>query len=456
MARTVDRLDRSQWAVAATLAIAGAGIAAGSQFLIVAATLPLWYLGAAVLGTRERAQVRVSRAVHVGDSDSDGDDATAPERGPDDSGRNRNDTPSGDPGDTVTVRTTVQNVGSEPVVDLRLVDGVPEPLPVVDGSPRACVSLDALESATVEYELELRRGAHSFDEPTVRTRDLTGTVVETWSVETTGDDAVRCFPPVERVPLGGGTNDYAGEVPTDEGGSGVEFYSVREYEPGDPVGSIDWRRYAGTRELTTVEYRAERATRIVCVVDARRNQFRAASRDRLSAAELSADAAERTFEALVDAGHPTGVVGLGDRNVESVPPGTDAATRQTATALLRDTRAANRLGSTRNLSYWTRTIDPFDGLEQQLPGEAQVYLFSSFLDDAPVELVERLRARGYSVRVVSPDVTDADDAETRLEALERRSRLARARAVGARVVDWDLERSIGTILRNAIGGVSTR
>nr|WP_254763019.1 DUF58 domain-containing protein [Natrinema marinum] len=361
---------------------------------------------------------------------------------------------SGDPSDTVTVYTTVRNIGSEPISDLRVVDAVPEELPVVAGSPRACVTLESLEETTLEYDLELRRGEHAFGDATVRARDLTGTVAETLSVSVGGDDAVTCSPVVESAPLGEGTNDYAGEVPTDEGGSGVEFYSVREYEPGDPVASIDWRRYASTRELATVEYRAERATRVVCVVDARTSQFRAASTARPSALERSADAVERTLEALVDAGHPTGVLSVHDRRLAAVSPGSDPETRQEASRLLTEVQGPKP-------DYWSfwqsRTGDPISSVADRLPGDAQVYLFSSFVDDAPVDLVERLRARGYAVRVVSPDVTaGADDLETRLQALDRRTRLGRVRAAGARVVDWAPGRSLGLVLREAVGEVRSR
>lgn len=444
--RTVERLDRGEWAVAATLAIAGIGVAVGSQLLVAAATLPLWYVGAAALGFESDADalVRVHRRIRTDGTDGGGDAAA----------RSESAAVSGKPGDAVTVCTTVRNIGSEPITDLRVVDGVPEALPVVSGSPRACVTLEPLEETTLEYELDLRRGEHAFDDATVRTRDLTGTVVETWRVGVDGDDAVRCSSVVESAPLGDDANDYAGEIPTDEGGSGVEFYSVREYEPGDPVGSIDWRRYASTRELATVEYRAERATRVVCVVDARSSQFRAATTTRPPAIERSTDAAERTLEALVDAGHPTGVVGVHDRRVTGVSPGTDSATRREASRLLAEIR-------TPDPDYWSfrqsRTRDPVSSVVERLPGEAQVYLFSSFVDDEPVELVERLRARGYAVRAVSPDVTaDVDDLETRLEALDRRTRLGRVRATGARVVDWDRERALGLVLRSAVGEVSGR
>ncbi|MDF9745699.1 DUF58 domain-containing protein [Natrinema salsiterrestre] len=435
---TADRLDGGEWAVAATLSLAGLGIAVGSQLLVAAATLPLWYVAAAVLGTEPEAMVRVQRRLSVSDGSTDGTAAEGPI--------------SGAPGDTVTVRTIVRNTGSETLLDLRVVDGVPDALPVVSGSPRACETLEPLEETTLEYEVELRRGEHAFDDATVRARDLTGTVAETWAASVAGDGAIDCSRVVETVPLGDGTNDYAGDVPTDEGGTGLEFHSVREYEPGDPVGAIDWRRYANTRELATVEYRAERSTRIVCVVDARSSQFRAATSTNVPAVVRSAHAAERTFETLVGAGHPTGAIAIHDNDLTTVPPGTDPATRREVTGLVDELREP---ANTIHLSY-SRTETDVAALAGRLPGEAQVYLFSSFIDDEPIELVEGLRARGYAVRVVSPDVTAADDVATRLAALERGTRLARARAAGARVLDWDRDESLGVRLRNATGEVGRR
>ncbi|MFC4436554.1 MULTISPECIES: DUF58 domain-containing protein [Natrialbaceae] len=444
--RDVRRLDRGEWALVGALALAGLGLATGSRVLVAAATLPLWYVAAAVFGTRPAPSIRVRRQLVVGDAF---EPPVTDEAGT--AGR-ESDAIAGDPGDTVTVRTTVENVGPEPLVDLRIVDGVPDALPVSSGSPRRCVTLDPGAETTLEYAVELRRGEHAFEDATVRMRDLTGTIAETGTELVTGDDALRCSSAVERVPLGGGTNDYAGEVPTDEGGGGTEFYAVREYASGDPVRSIDWRRYASTRELATVEYRAERATRIVCVVDARSSQHRAATAQ-LPAAELSASAAERTLDTLHGAGHPTGVVTLHNRFLRAVSTGTDPETRRRATDLL---QAVRKSESADGVRARTLTSDPIATLPRTLPGEAQVYLFSSFVDDEPLELVERLRTLGYAVRVVAPDVADADDVATRLESLDRDTRLARARALGARVVDWPLDRRLGIVLHDAIGEVGGR
>lgn len=431
-AAEIERRDSGAWAVAAALAIGGVGLAAGSPLLVAAATLPLWFVAAAALGSRPVTALRIERRVSVGSSP----------------GR------SGDPGDAVTVTTAVTNVGEGPVVDARVADGVPADLPVVDGSPRASVSLSAGATTTFEYELELRRGEHAFGDATVEALDLTGTVTGARSVPVTGDDVATCTPAVESVPLGSGTNDYAGQVPTDEGGTGTEFYAVRDYEPGDPVGSIDWRRYAATRDLATVEYRAERSTRIVCVVDARASQFLTSPGSHLQAVDLSAAAARRTIATLTAAGHPTGLVTLSESDLSMVPPGIDAATRERTTDLLEG--VTDDPGHSRTLS-WHGSEAPTASLASRLPGEAQVYLFTSAVDDAPREVVESLRARDYAVRVVSPDVTEpAADLGTRLTAVARDSRLAGMRASGARVIDWHLDRPLAIVLREAVGEVAVR
>ncbi|NGM68287.1 DUF58 domain-containing protein [Natronolimnobius sp. AArcel1] len=442
--RTVERIDQGEWAIVVALLLAGLGLTVGSQVLVAAATLPLLYVGAAIFGTPPNATVRLSRTLSI---DDDGGTVT-------DGGRSDDETAvSGNPGQHVSVRTTIQNTGSEPIIDLRVIDGVPEELSVTAGSPRACVTLEPLETVTLEYTLSLQRGEYVFDAATVRARDVSATVTETWAEPVEGQTELQCTPSVESVALGTATTEHTGAVPTDEGGAGIEFHSVREYEPSDPVNAIDWRRYAGSRELATVEYRAERSTHVVCVVDSRPSQFRAATTEQLPAIDLSVDAAERAFETLVDAGHPTGVARLGSGAIETIPPGTGPETAERATRLLESISNSNK-----QMRYYTRTSSNNSAAEliTSLPGEAQVYLFSSFVDDEPLELIEGLCTRGYPVRIISPDVTDGDDSATKLEGLDRDTRLARARATGARVVDWSLERPLRLVLADAIGEVKHR
>jgi len=440
--------SNGEMGAALALVIAAVGLIVGSPVLLVGATIPLWYVAAASLAERPETRISVQRDLAV---ESESVDAT---RG---TGDNAGEALAGDPGEVVTVRTTVRNVGSMPAIDLRVADGVPDALPVVEGTPRACVTLATGEATTVEYGVELQRGEHVFDAPSLRAHDLTGLQRADWDPAVAGDDRLVCSPAVDEAPLGEGRNDYAGEVPTDEGGSGVEFHSIRDYEPGDPVRSIDWRRYANTRDLATVEYRAERSTRNLCVVDARMSQSTAPVGSELSTLELCAGAAERTAGRLLSEGHPTGTATLYRHSASFVAPGTDSTTRQRVTGLLQSLGGDDGGTTARELGG-----DPVESLPRVIAGETQVYLFSSLVDDKPLELIERLRSQGYSVCVVSPDVTggaggaEEDDVAslgTRVTGIERDNRLARARATGATVVEWELDRSLGLVLDRAVGVV---
>jgi len=412
------------WGVAVTLVLLATGIAFARPILVVGATLGLWYAAAGIVASPPEGSVELTR---------------------------RLSTASGDPGDVVTVEVTVHNTGDVPLVDLSVADGVPEDLPVCSGSHRACVSLAPGESAQVSYELELRRGEFEFDPVALRRADLTGLVTGRVAVGHESRQELRCVPAIEGVPLGDATNDYAGSVPTDEGGSGIEFYAVREYEPGDPVSSLDWRRYARTRDLATVEFRAERATRVVCLVDCRESQQSVPTERRLPAVDISAAAAERTVATLLETGHPTGLTTIEERTLSQVEPGTGLETRAAVGALLDAQRGDHEpeTGQVRSVSRATTTVPG------TLPGEAQVFLFSSLVDEFPLELTTGLCSRGFTVTVISPDVTaGVERTAVRLAGLEREGRLVQARASGARVVDWDPGRPLGGVLDEAIQGVT--
>jgi uncharacterized repeat protein (TIGR01451 family) len=444
--REQERTDQGSWAALVTLLVVGTGIAMASPLLVAAATVPLWYVAASTFGSAGGSEVRLTRELT-----QDGGSVTV---SPGTNGTDDESVVTGDPGERVTVRTTVTNTGSTPISDLRLVDGVPDGLPVISGTPRTCVTLKEGETATLEYEVELRRGEHTFGTAEIRTRGVVGTVAESWAQSVEGDEMLRCLPVVETVPLTDGTNDYAGSIPTDDGGSGVEFYSIRKYEPGDSIGAIDWRRYANVRELATVEYRAERATRVACLVDTRINQLRAPSEEQLPALELSVAAARRSFETLLDAGHQTGIVSINDLSITTLPPGTGAETRQRGLEMLSAMRdrdvEVEEFGRLRN-------GNPPTQIPHELPGEAQVFLFSAFTDDMTLSVVEQLRMRGYPVCVISPAITgESRELALRVESVARQTRLSQARANGAHVIDWDLGDPIGPVLSKAVREVSSR
>lgn len=434
---TEQRAD--DWSVVLAFVLAGTGLLFGSPVLVATATIPLLYAGAAGLTGVPEPAVSLNRTATLGADANATDDVL-----------------SGEPGTSVYVTLTVRNEGTQPLVDLRLADGVPEALPVVDGPARTCVTLGPGEEAILEYTVELQRGEHTFESASLQARDISGTSTVDWGQSAVGDQTLRCSPAVDQAPVGSGSNDFAGDVPTDEGGSGVEFHSVREYEPGDAVTAIDWRRYANSRELASIEYRAERSARILCVVDARQNQFHTPANSELSLVELTSDAAERVARLLLQEGHPTGVATFDTHNVSFVPPATGPEMRDQVSAVF-DAVTDNEYpgGKARRLRS-----EPEAAVPRVTSSTTQVFLFSGFTDDKPLDLLTHLQSLGYSVCVVSPTVgsedTDGpapDALSVRLAELGRKNRLATARRAGATVLEWDLDDTIGAVLNRAVGEV---
>gem|GEM_PF-4653194 len=279
---------------------------------------------------------------------------------------------------------------------------------------------------------------------------------------------------MEQPLLQTGHADYPGEGPTSAGGNGVEFHAVRDYEPGDPKRSIDWRRYASTRDLATVKYATQRSTRTLCVVDARTCEFHSPAASELSVVELSAGAAERTAERLFEMGHPTGAAGLYKRIISIVPPETSTAVRD------RVARFFEQLSTDESApDVAARTILDEQGraISQTVQEKTQVVLFSSFSGDLPVEIVKQLRSRGHEVCVVSPisAETTSRPSETRVSgetrsdskaSVERLSlrlnnidhdrRLTEAQAYGAAVVRWDLNQPLDLALNSVIQQVKQK
>ncbi|WP_435195929.1 DUF58 domain-containing protein [Natronomonas sp. EA1] len=337
-----------------------------------------------------------------------------------------------DPGTAVTVTLRIENAGDTTVPDLRIVDGVPEGLDVVEGSPRHATALRPGKAVTYRYTVRAGRGKHAFDPVTALVRGFSGAVERELAlpVETT----LRCAPQLTEglpLPLLAQTTPYTGRVGTDAGGAGTEFHAVREYRKGDPLSRIDWARAARTGEFATVEYRQERAAEVVLVVDTRTEAYLSPPGDGPSAVERSVAAAGEAFTSLLDTGDRVGLAAFGPEWTW-LAPATGADHRAKARALLGTDEAFPP----------TPSDEPFfaslrlDRLRRHLPANAQLVLFSPLADDDIVEAAKRLTAYGHGVTVISPDPSGRETAGQRLAAAERQLRLSALRRAGIRVLDW--------------------
>jgi uncharacterized protein (DUF58 family) len=361
------------------------------------------------------------------------------------------------PGDDVAVTLAVENVGDDVLPDLRVVDGVPDDLPVTNGSPRCCTALRPGESTTVEYTVAARRGVHEFGATSLRSRSVSGT--DELVTSATVPDDLRCRTALDEMPVTDQTIQYTGRVTTEDAGSGIEFHSTRNYRPGDPMNRIDWNRLARTGELTTIEYRQERAVTVVLVVDARKSAAVAPRPDAPDAVDLNAYAAERAALSLLDAGNRVGITVTGSGGDWLEPGAGEAHERR-----VRETvQGAPETGDHRSSLHRTGTHDRFrhdvesDGgmrfqrLREQLPDDAQVLLVSAATDDMPRRLTETLQVHGHSVTLLAPDVTGDDTLGGRYASLQRATTLTSVRRLGARVVDWSPADPLELAVARAVG-----
>ncbi|WP_276301174.1 DUF58 domain-containing protein [Halorussus lipolyticus] len=483
--RTRERVPRFRGALAGTLLLTTLGLLYADPRLFAAAVVPLAYVAFGALSSLSGAtKPEIERAF---------------------------DSASPAPGSEIEVTLTVRNPGESALTDVRIVDGVPDELSVVSGSPRSALALRPDEEATVTYSVVAKRGEYDFGDPAVRVRTASATDSATLAVEPSGETTLDCARSVSDPPFGEASPRRVGTHTTDSGGEGVEFHSTREYRPGDPISRIDWRRFAKTGDLTTVEFREERAVRVVVVIDARPVVRTTPSAGYPNGAELCAYAGRQLYDALTAGNVATGVtaVGLadedapgglpadgllwaaadgdssarlvfeavgsaGDRDAPRQVPGDgtgpaheaevgsdagDGTPDEAPIGTVAD--GGERTGSSGASSEADGAEDPtVRRLLARLPADSQVVVVSPVLDDWPLSLARSVTARGHDLAVLSPDVTGAESATTAESAgrtiagTRREVRLWDLRTTGAKTVDWSvsdpLEIALERSLRNLL------
>ena len=345
------------------------------------------------------------------------------------------DTDRPDPGEPVRVRVTITNESDRPLADVRVIDGVPAAIGVSSGSPRLGTALRAGTSETFEYTVRARRGEHSFQPATVITRDLAGSQEQERRVRAEVQTTLLCSPTFQpltsRVPLRPVATKTVGDEPTNTGGSGVEFFETRAYRPGDPLSRIDWNRWARTGELTTLDYREERAARVILLIDARNAAYVAPQAFEETAVERATLAAGRLYRTLANAGNRVGVATVSPDPGYLAPEfGTDQYVR------VQEFLSASPPSLPPTTDDRRAIAVTIHRLRTQLSAGTQV-IFLSPLTDAPSERLARwLEAAGYPTTVVSPDASTDRTAGQRFAGVARRLRVARLRRGGIPVIDW--------------------
>ncbi len=348
----------------------------------------------------------------------------------------------------VTVSLTFTNAGRR-LEQVAVADRLPPG--VASTHARALLAVLAPgASAELNYTVCLPHGEYAFTSVEVTVSDYLG--LTEWSQTLPAAGELRVRPRVLRLPRvtlrPRHTGVYAGFIPTRQGGAGLAFFGVREYQPGDPLRHINWHASARHLEaLFTTEFQLERATDIGLILDVR--QRSQALRGAAEFFEHSVTTVASLAQSFLADGNRVGVMLYGRFLIDWTFPGYGRPQRERILQALTHAQVGAQ-----------HAFDQLEYLPTRFftPGSQIVFVSPLLTEDVPV--LVQLRARGYSVLVVSPNPVafearqmpaaagEAVRLAARLANLERRLKLERLQQAGVQVWDWE----VATPLDQAVRG----
>ena len=349
-------------------------------------------------------------------------------------------------GTIVEISLTVENRG-ESLETVVVEDVLSNDLKITDGSSRHIIKLANGESYSWQYSIEGKRGLYKFDSINVETRDRYGIFPQKQTFPTSGELLVLPeMMNVKRLSIRPRkTRVYSGEIPAKSGGLGVEFYGVREFQPGDPPNWINWR--ASARHQSTLfsnEFEQERVADVGIILDGReRSNLRVGEN---SIFDYSVQAAATLANTFIKQGDRVSLLHYG-KYLHWIYPGYGKYQRERILRALVNLKP----GHSMVFAY-------LENLPTQIfPAQSQIVIISALLDEDTQALLQ-LRARGYSVLVIRPDPllfeknslkeTPYVQIASRILSLERIEQHQKLIESGIRVIDWDVSKPLEQVIGN--------
>jgi uncharacterized protein (DUF58 family) len=352
------------------------------------------------------------------------------------------------PDSDVVVTLIIKNNGGD-IEELYLEDRLSSNLSVRLGSSRHLIRLPKGSSQTLTYTLAGPRGAYNFESISIEARDMLGLIHHKRTISAPGQLFV--FPDVRRLKSISirprKTRVYAGQIPARAGGTGTEFFGVREYQPGDSPRSINWHASARhVQALYANEFQQERVADVGIVLDAREraNLFQ----EKHSLFEHAVTAAAALSDAFISQGNRVGLLVYGSYLSWTLPGYGRIQREKILQALARAVPGASTV---------------FEGLEhlssRMFPPQSQIILVSSLVHD-DLNIVVQLRARGYQVMVISPDPVKFElgllrlsrevELASRIIRMERDLLIKRLERAGVQVIEWDVSKPFDQAVGSAL------
>jgi uncharacterized protein (DUF58 family) len=349
----------------------------------------------------------------------------------------------------VTVAVSITNSGSQ-LEEVLVKDLVPQGLNVVEGESELLTSLPAGGTLELNYTVRPERGSFDFAAVQVLVSERLGLFGR--RVLLPAEAHLSVLPKTQKLPSvpirPRRTRGYAGPIPARQGGSGTDFFGVREYQMGDPRRWINWRVSARhPRALFTNEFEQERIADVGLILDARRrSEVRS---DRHSLFEHAVRATASLAEAFLNDGNRVGLLVYG-RVLDWTFPGYGKVQRERIMRALARARTGDH-----------QVFDKLEYLPTRFfPAQSQLVLVSPLCrDDLPMLI--RLRAHGYQLLIISPDPVPIElemlgeqsgvELAARIVRVERALLLRKLQQAGIQLVDWRVDRPFDQVVHASLG-----
>ena len=345
---------------------------------------------------------------------------------------------------TMSVKFIIKNTGLG-IGFVEIYDSLPPQARIIKGSNYTLLYMKPWQEVSFEYSLKLPlRGHYHLGPVKMRVKDAFDLFYNEKLEESIHSFSV--FPQVEvledQVITSRSPKLLSGAMPLNVIGTGTEFYSLREFVPGDSLRSVNWKALAKKGKMMVNETVREDVMDVILLVDAREVSAVGGGKD--TPLEMSCRAAATYAKQLLDERNNVALMVYGDSiNRVDLDRGEHHLFK-----ILTALSSAKPQGNLK-LELVMKDLLP------HIPSGSPIILFSSLDDDHTIaEAFTSTISRGFTITTISPSSLDFEERMKRIPVeplliakIERDNMISELRSFGLQVGDWKYGDNVNTALQ---------
>lgn len=345
---------------------------------------------------------------------------------------------------TMSVKFIIKNTGLG-IGFVEIYDILPPQARIIKGSNYTLLYMRPWQEVSFEYSLKLPlRGHYHLGPVKMRVKDAFDLFYNERVEESIHSFSV--FPQIEvleeQVITSRAPKLLSGAMPLNVIGTGTEFYSLREFVPGDSLRSVNWKALAKKGKMMVNETVREDVMDVILLIDAREVSAVGGGKD--TPLEMSCRAAATYAKQLLDERNNVALMVYGD-TIDRID--LDRGEHHLFKIL-------TGLSSTKPQGNLKLEIVMKD-LLPHIPSGSPIILFSSLDDDHTIaEAFTSTISRGFTITTISPSSLDFEERMKRIPMeplliakIERDNMISELRSFGLQVGDWKYGDNVNTALQ---------